>query len=158
AERFLLAYMLAQPVVSDRVQKEIGVDFTVEEHKVIATHLYAFYEEVEIADVSMFIGRLEDDNIRQLVIEIAMLPLLNDISDQEISDYIKVIQTQKSNIAILIDYREQQRLAEQEDDPIKAATIALNIIAIERQLKNTKYIIYMLEGGDSCLRINLHRL
>lgn len=138
AERFLLAYMLAQPVVSDRVQKEIGVDFTVEEHKVIATHLYAFYEEVEIADVSMFIGRLEDDNIRQLVIEIAMLPLLNDISDQEISDYIKVIQTQKRNIAILNDYREQQRLAEQEDDPIKAATIALNIIAIERQLKNTK--------------------
>lgn len=138
AERFLIAYMLEDQLVSDRVQKEIGVDFTMDEHKVIATHLYAYYEEVETSDVSMFIDRLEDDNIRQLVIEIAMLPILNDISNQEISDYINIIQAQKRNIAILNDYREQQRLAEQENDPIKAATIALNIIAIERQLKNTK--------------------
>src|SRR5699024_5185337 len=50
AERLLIAYMLDDHLVSDRVQKEIGVDFTMDEHKVIATHLYAYYEEVETSD------------------------------------------------------------------------------------------------------------
>lgn len=138
AERLLIAYMLNDPVISDRVQKEVGVDFTMDEHKVIATHLYAFYEGVETSDVSMFIDRLGDEALKQLVIEIAMLPLLDDISDQEINDYIRIIQVQKNDKATLNNYRELQRVAEQQNDPIKAAKIALDIIAIERQLKNTK--------------------
>jgi DNA primase len=138
AERFLISYMLQDAFVTERVQSEIGVNFTMDDHKIIATHLYAFYEDVETPDVSKFIDRLEDEKLKQLVIEIAMLPLLDNISDQEINDYIHIIQAQKKDVAILNDYREQQRLAEQQNDPIKAATIALEIIAIERQLKNTK--------------------
>jgi DNA primase len=33
--------------------------------------------------------------------------------------------------------RQQQKLAEQQNDPIKAAQIAMRIIEIQKQLKNT---------------------
>src|SRR5699024_8996164 len=44
AERFLLAYMMRFPQIIERVQREIGIQFTVAEHQVIVTHIYALYE------------------------------------------------------------------------------------------------------------------
>lgn len=139
AERKLIAYMLQDQFIAEKVQNEIEVAFNLDEHKIIATHLYAFYEEGQSADVSLFIDRLTDDQIRQLVIEISMQSSISEqISDEEINDYIQIIRTQiddKSRIQIL---REQQRLVLQQNDPIKAAHIAMEIIEIERHLKSSK--------------------
>src|SRR5690625_2886843 len=45
AERKLLQYMLQDTMIADKIREEIGANFTIDEHKIIATHLYAFYEE-----------------------------------------------------------------------------------------------------------------
>lgn len=136
AERQLIAYMLQDKAITVRVQKEIKASFQVEEHKIIATHLYAFYEDEDTPNVSMFIERLADENIRQLVLEIAMLPIQDDLSDQEINDYIDIIQSQSQEMALIKKYQQEQKLAEKQNDHLKAAQIAMQIIEIEKQLKS----------------------
>ncbi|MGY0692895.1 DNA primase [Virgibacillus sp. FSP13] len=137
AERQLIAYMLKDISIADKVQQEIGGAFNVDEHKIIATHLYAYYEEGHPADVSLFIDRLTDEKIKQTVIEIAMIPMVENISDQQINDYLRIIYTENHDVATIKMLREQQRIAEQQSDPIKAAQIAMQIIEIQKQLKNT---------------------
>src|SRR5699024_5895431 len=137
AERQLIAYMLQDMSITDKVQKELGAAFNMDEHKIIVTHLYAFYEEGHTADVSLFIDKLADQELKQLVIEIAMTPVLEDISDKEINDYLKIIHSQSNGITSMKTLRQQQKLAEQQNDPIKAAQIAMQIIEIQKQLKKT---------------------
>src|SRR5699024_10763030 len=75
AERQLLAYMLKDAAITDKVQEVIGGSFNVDAHKIIATHLYAYFEEGHPADVSLFIDRLTDETLIQAVTEIAMIPV-----------------------------------------------------------------------------------
>lgn len=135
AERRLLAYMLKDVTITEKVQDTIGGSFNMEIHQVIATHLYAYYEEGHPADVSLFIDRLTDEKIIQAVIEIAMIPLNEDISDQEINDYIWTILAENKDMTAIRKLKEEQRQAEKQSDPIKAAKIAMEIIEIQKQLK-----------------------
>ncbi|UJL44867.1 DNA primase [Virgibacillus sp. NKC19-16] len=137
AERQLISYMLQDMHITDKVQKELGVAFNIDEHKIIATYLYAYYEEGHPADVSLFIEKLTDENIKHLVIEIAMTPVLEDISDKEINDYIHIIRSQTNDIVSIKSLQEHQKLAEQQNDPLKAAEILQQIIDIQKQLKHT---------------------
>ncbi|MFB4166500.1 DNA primase [Virgibacillus sp. JSM 102003] len=137
AERQLIAYMLQDTSITDKVQEEIGASFNIDEHKIIATHLYAFYEEGHQADVSMFIEMLNDDKLKRLVTEYAMIPVLEDISDKEINDYIRIIRAENSSKDSIHTLKEEQKLAEQQNDPIKAAKIAMEIIELQRQLKKS---------------------
>src|SRR5690625_7111473 len=84
--------MLQDKGITDRVQKEIGISFNLDIHKVIATYLYAFYEEDPHPNVSKFIERLDDDELQQVVIEIAMLHVIEDTNEEVITYYIKIIQ------------------------------------------------------------------
>lgn len=137
AERYLLAYMMVNKSIAYKVQDEIGASFNIEEHKVIVTHLYAFYEEGNGADISEFVEKLQDLKLSQLVTEIAMIPITDDISDAEIKDYMHLIQLEKNEVSDIKDLKEQQKLAEQQSDHIKAAQIAMKIIEINKQLKRT---------------------
>lgn len=137
AERVLLAYMLQDRFITDRVQKEIGIDFNLEDHKIIATHLYGYYEAHQTMDISVFIDWLKEERLTKLVIELSMINVFENITEQEINDYINIIQMQSTDMATIQEYRQQQKLAEQQNNPIKAAEIAMKIIAIKRQLKNT---------------------
>ncbi|HAM81354.1 DNA primase [Ornithinibacillus bavariensis] len=136
AERKLLSYMLQNQSIAERVQEEIGASFNIDEHKIIATYLYAFYEEGNTEDVSIFIERLVDEKIRKLVIELALDDAQSDISDKAVSDYIRIIQNESSTGVNLKQLKAEQRLAEQQKDPIKAAQIALKIIELQRQVKH----------------------
>lgn len=135
AERTLLALMLHDPTIARRVQREIETQFNVEEHKVIVTYLYAFYEVEDRSDVSLFIERLPDEHLKQLVIEIAMIPLFDHIEPAEIDDYMHVIRVESNDMKQLSDYKEQQKVAEQQNDPIKAAEIAQKMLEIQKKLK-----------------------
>ncbi|MBS3679556.1 DNA primase [Ornithinibacillus massiliensis] len=136
AERQLLAYMLQNRSIADKVQEDIGVSFNIDDHKIIATHLYAFYEEDNLEDVSIFIERIVDEKLRKLVIELALIPTQTDISDREINDYIQIIRNESSAGVSIKQLKAEQRLAEQQNDPIKAAQIALKIIELQRQVKH----------------------
>ncbi|MFC4558841.1 DNA primase [Virgibacillus kekensis] len=137
AERQLIAYMLQDSFITDKVQEELGASFNVDAHKIIATHLYAYYEDGHEPDVSMFIEKLADDNLKRIITEIAMIPVHDNISDREINDYIRLIRAEHSNKESITSLKEQQRLAEQQQDPIKAAKIAMQIIELQKQLRNT---------------------
>ncbi len=136
AERKLISYMLQDSYITDKVQNEMGAGFNVDDHKIIATHLYAFYEEGHSPDISLFIDRLNDDRLKQQVIEVAMMPVLNEISDREINDYIRIILNKANDSVNIKSLKEQQKLAEQQNDPLKAAQIAMQIIEIQKHLKN----------------------
>src|SRR5699024_3019076 len=96
AERILLGYMLSNETVAEKVQEKIGAGFNVDSHKIISTHLYAYYEGGHEPDVSLFIEQLNDPEIKKVVIEIAMQPLVEEVSDAAINDYIQTIQSQLS--------------------------------------------------------------
>src|SRR5690625_6634361 len=90
--------MLQDKGITDRVQKEIGISFNLDIHKVIATYLYAFYEEDPHPNVSKFIERLDDEELQQVVIEIAMLHVIEDINEEEIDR--KSTRLNSSHVAI----------------------------------------------------------
>src|SRR5699024_1406293 len=129
--------------ISDRVQGELGAMFNIDQHKVIVTHLYAYYEDGHLPDISMFINRLKDEKLQQLVIEIAMTPIFDNIGEEEINDYTRTIRAQANDIASIDAYREQQRIAEQQKDPIRAAQIAMQIIELQKQMKQSNQIEIM---------------
>src|SRR5690625_3838938 len=135
AERKLLAYMLQHPHVLEKVQQELGVRFNIDEHKVILTHLYALYEENEEIIVSELIDKLQDESLKEIVSELALLPTKATISEQELSDYINAIQMEATELTYLRTLRKKQR---EEKNPILAAKIGLEIIDIEKKLKKMK--------------------
>ncbi|MFP7493608.1 DNA primase [Terribacillus saccharophilus] len=137
AEKQLLAHMLRTAAIADKVQEELGASFITEQIQVAATHLYAFYEEGHDADVSQFVSTLSDPALQQLIIQTAMLPVTEDISDQEIGDYIRTIKREQVNKTDVSQLLAQQRQAEQENDPIRAAQIAMKIMEIRRTLKSS---------------------
>lgn len=132
AERHLIAYMLQDRYVAEKVQDKLSAEFTIDDHKIIVTHLYAFYENGQEANVSRFIDQLSDDRIKQLVIEISILSTFESISENVLDDYISLIQRQGENAEKIKKIKEDQRLAEQQNDPIKAAQIAMEMLAIKR--------------------------
>ncbi|MEN2765961.1 DNA primase [Ornithinibacillus xuwenensis] len=136
AERNLLAYMIQNRTIADKVQEEIGASFNIDEHKIIATHLYAYYEEGHQEDVSLFIDRITDENLRKIVIQLAMTATHSDISDKEVRDYLRIIRSENSTGLDLKQLKAEQKIAEQQQDPIKAAQIALKIIELQKQLKH----------------------
>src|SRR5699024_8388775 len=104
----LIAHMLQDRWIAEQVQEELGASFNVDDHKIIATHLYAFYEEGQPADVSLFDERLQEEQLKKTVTEIAMLPLVESISDLEISDDIRVIHTENTAFTSIQTLKEQQ--------------------------------------------------
>ncbi|QGS68883.1 hypothetical protein CV093_11960 [Oceanobacillus sp. 143] len=129
--------MFQDAFITEKVRDEIGAGFNVDAHKIIATHLYAFYETGHSPDVSVFIENLTEQELKQLVTEIAMAPIEEEISDKEINDYIRIIHSQNNDVVSIQLLKEQQKLAEQQKDPLKAAQIAMQIIEIRKQLKHT---------------------
>ncbi|MCA0982720.1 DNA primase [Halobacillus yeomjeoni] len=137
AERKLIAYMLKDPLIADKVQEEIGGAFNISDHQVIVTHLYAYYEDGNESDISQFVERLDDASLKNLAVELAMAPVGDEVSDQEIQDYISHIRAEQSDRTDIKSLEAELKRAEQQNEPIKAAEIAMKIIQRKKELKNT---------------------
>ncbi|MFC7060660.1 DNA primase [Halobacillus seohaensis] len=138
AERKLIAIMLKNQVIADKVQEELGGAFNISEHQVIVTHLYAYYEDGHQPDVSQFVERIEDQSLKNLVIQLTMSPSAEEeITDQELADYIHRIRIESMDRTDIKSLEAEQKRAEQHDDPIKAAEIAMEILRRKKELKNT---------------------
>ncbi|MUV39613.1 DNA primase [Lentibacillus sp. JNUCC-1] len=132
AERQLIAHMLSDETIAFQVQEELGAAFNIDAHKVLVTHLYAYYEKGNPAEVSLFMEHIEDDQLRQLVAEITMMPIFDQISSKEIQDYINMIKAKTHELEHIAVLKQDQRIAEQQNDPIKAAQIAMQIIQMQK--------------------------
>lgn len=135
AERRILSYMLQDGYIAEKVQNELGARFNVNDHKIVATHLYAFYEEGNSPDIGLFMERLSEDNLKNQVIELAMASDVQNSTEEEIDDYLRIILQESNQNQMKKSLKEQQKKAEQENDPLEAARLAMELIQLQKQTK-----------------------
>ncbi|WP_163539606.1 DNA primase [Gracilibacillus sp. YIM 98692] len=134
AERQLISYMLQNEHIAERVKDEIGSKFNVEQHQVIVTLLYGFYEEGNYPDPSHFLSFIDDPEIQKLVVELSMLDSNWEITEKEMDDYIRLILAEQTDYAVIKKLEQEQKEVEK-SDPKKAAQIAMEILKIKQQSK-----------------------
>ncbi|WP_077618837.1 DNA primase [Bacillus sinesaloumensis] len=133
AERYLIAYMLRDREIADKVQDQLQAEFNIEEHRAILMYLYAFYEEGHEPDISTFLTRIQDENIKRIVTDIAMMSIEEEVTDSVLSDYIKQVLNHKK-MSMIKEKESEQLDAERSRDYLKAATIANEIIQMKKAL------------------------
>lgn len=109
AERMILYYMMCNQHIAIRVQQECIASFPTDEHGALAAYLYAYYSEGNLEDPGQFIHYLEDEKLKQLASGLAMMECREDVSDQEIGDYIRQLNNYPKR-AELEQLREELRL------------------------------------------------
>lgn len=133
AEKLLLAYMIKFPHIIDRIQAEIGIQFSLTEHQVIVTHIYALYEAKNSIDVSELVDKVNDDQIRDVVTKLAMMNTNEELNEIEINDYIQLIKSEFTYKDQLQSLKRKQKL---EKNPLLAAEIGMQIIELKKQMKH----------------------
>lgn len=136
AERILLAYMMRDLDVAEKVQEEVGGSFNIDEHSAIAAYLYSFYAAGHEADISHFMEQLTDSNLVKIASELAMMDLNDDVSDKELQDYIRQVLIYPEWIKIEEKEKEKKE-AESKQDFVQAAKIAMEILEMKKNLKNS---------------------
>lgn len=126
--------MLRNKEIAQKVLDRVGLQFNIEEHRAIITYLYAYYEEGFEANVSSFLRRLPDHKLHQVVSDIAMLSVNEEISERELSDYIKQVLNHQ-NWLMIKEKESEKHDAERKKDFVKAAGIAMEIIKLKQSLK-----------------------
>jgi len=132
AEKFLIALMLRDRRIAEKVQQEIGSNFHVEDFAVLAAYIYSYYSEGYEADIRQFISTLGDERFIRLATNLAMLEMNEDISEQEFHDYIAQVKKQQLEL-IIKKKREEQKTAERIQDFATAAKIGQEIIKLRNQ-------------------------
>lgn len=132
AERILLAHMLRDKQVAEKVQRKVGSQFNVDEHGALAAYLYAFYAEGNQADTSLFLAYLDDAQLSSLVTELSMMtisPMTDEVFEdctREILNYPKWLEIDKKE--------EERRLAEREGNNVLAAHILHEITEMKKRI------------------------
>lgn len=133
AEKRLIAHMISYPHLIERVQTEIGIHFNEPIHQVIVTHLYGLYEESNSIDVSELVDKVNDEQIKNVITNLAMLDTNEELNEMEINDYIRRIKSESTDKARLRELKQKQKL---EKNPILAAEIGMKIIELKKQMKS----------------------
>ncbi|MCZ0755572.1 DNA primase [Anoxybacillus sp. J5B_2022] len=132
AERMLLAHMLRSREVAFNVQQAVQGEFNIEEHRAVAAYVYAFYEEGNEPDVSALLARIPNE-LKPLVTELSMMLINENLSSQELNDYIKHVLNYPKWLKI--KEKEQEKMeAERQKDFLKAARIAQEILEMKKRL------------------------
>ncbi|WHY84749.1 DNA primase [Neobacillus novalis] len=134
AERRLIAHMLKNRDVAYKVQDLLaGQTFNIDEHQAIITYLLGFYEEHQEPDTSAFLTYIQDGNLRRMVANIEMMPINDELSNQELTDYIK----QVLNYPKLLKIKEKEvelKEAERQGEFTRAAKIGNEINQLRKSL------------------------
>ncbi|SDM89063.1 DNA primase [Paenibacillus sp. yr247] len=136
AERLILAVMMHDRDVCAHVEAQLGDQFNVEAHAVLAAYLYAYYAQNAEPDASRYIAMLQDEQLESLASSIVMMGAGHGINEQVIDDYIRQIRKVPMQEEVERKKEEQVR-AERAGDHLRAAQIAIEIIALEKRLKST---------------------
>lgn len=136
AERMLLAYMMNDEAVAQRVRQELGGSFYTEEMNAIIAYLYAYYSEGNRPDIGSFMQRLPDEKLVRIVSEIAMIPINEEVSEQEIADYIHLLKSYPEWLEIE-EMEKQKEEAERLENTEQAARIAMQIIQKKKEMKGS---------------------
>ncbi|WP_261305732.1 DNA primase [Paenibacillus andongensis] len=136
AERLILAVMMHDREVCAQVEAQLGDQFNVEAHAVLAAYLYAYYAQNAEPDASRYIAMLQDEQLESLASSIVMMGAGHGMNEQVIDDYIR--QIRKVPMQEEVERKKEERVrAERAGDHLRAAQIAIEIIALEKRLKST---------------------
>ncbi|MDQ0218276.1 DNA primase [Peribacillus cavernae] len=134
AEIKLIAHMLKSKETAFKIQQMMnGTVFNHDEHQAIITYLYAFYEDGHEPDTSFFLTYLPDQNLRRIVSEIEMMSVNGEVSDKELTDYIKQVLKYEKMLKIK-EKEAEEKEAERQSDHVRAAQIAMEIIQMRKSL------------------------
>lgn len=134
AERGLISHMMRNADVAYKVQGMLsGNTLNIDEHQAIITYLFAYYEKGYDPDPSAFLNYLQDNKLKRVVADIEMMSLNEEISEQELSDYIKQVLNYQKMLKIKEKMAEQKQ-AERQSDFLRAAAIAAEIIGLRKTL------------------------
>lgn len=134
AERRMIFHMMKDADVAYKVQNLLaGNTLNIDEHQAIITYLFAYYEKGHDPDPGAFLNYLQDNKLKRVVADIEMMPLNEEISDQELSDYIKQVLNYQKMLKIKEKMAEQKQ-AERQNDILRAAAIATEIIQLRKTL------------------------
>ncbi|WP_321167234.1 DnaB-like helicase N-terminal domain-containing protein, partial [Bacillus licheniformis] len=134
AERMLLAHMIHDRDVIRKVLERVGFEFNLDQHRAIAAYLYAMYEEGADISIQELFKRVEDQELGQLLTDILMLQVNEELSEAELSDYVKKVLNYR-NWSMIKEKEAARAEAERQKDFIKAATLAQEIVKLNRSLK-----------------------
>ncbi|WP_309089837.1 DNA primase [Domibacillus sp.] len=134
AERRLLAHMLANPELAERIRMMLqGDSFSIDEHQALFTYLLGYYEQTTEPDMASFLSVLQDSQLRRLAVDISLTTVSGEPGEEELSDYVKEIQKQHRRLEI--EEKKRERIeAEKRHDYVGAARILHEIISLEKQL------------------------
>lgn len=135
AERRLLYVMMRDKEVAESVHNRIGDAFNMEDHAALAAYLYAYYAQGHESDASRFVATLQDDRLERTAASILMIdsdfPFDETTMNAYIRDIIRVPQFKE------IERKKEEMLrAERSGNALLAAQLGLEIITLDRQLKD----------------------
>lgn len=130
----LLAHMLKSDDVIRKVLDRIGIEFNIDSHRALATYIYALYEEGKEPTPQHLMNRIEDDVMNQLLTDILMIQVGDELSEAELSDYVKTVLNHR-NLSMIKEKELERAEAERQKDFFKAATLGQEIIQLTRSLK-----------------------
>lgn len=135
AERWLIAHMMKSRSVTAWVREHVGANFYSEIYAALAAYLYTYYDQEgdEDVNVSKFIHMLEDQSLRSMASELAMLELPEEIGEQTLLDCADQIRMGLLKDQIAEKTKLLAKIAQ--SDPIQAATITREIVELRKQLK-----------------------
>ncbi|TSB46748.1 DNA primase [Alkalicoccobacillus porphyridii] len=130
AERILLVLMMENEDLAWRIQEQLGSAFNVDEHQALFAYLLAYYGKGNEANPKEFLQSIEDASLVRLASELSTMTVNVECSEEELEDYIKLIQDYPKRVEI------QQKQAELklEHDPITQARLLIEIQHLKREL------------------------
>lgn len=131
AERMLLAHMMHDKSVAEEVKQKIGGHFPTEEYMAIAAYLYAFYAEGHPADPNAFLLYMEDKDLVQTATELLMLDRTNELSENELVDYMDQINNHLNWVKIE-QIEQKLKEAERRQDLEEAVQLATQLIDMKK--------------------------
>jgi len=133
AERILLAHLLNDGVIFDRLRAEGSELFIRDEYNAVFVRLAGFYEQYSTPDFNRFAESLEDREMRKIVMEAAMMERDPDHADQEVTDCIQHLEKQRV-IRKIDEMLHQSKEAEKMNDHTRALELARDIIQLRKSL------------------------
>lgn len=140
AERMLLAYMMKDRDLALSIKERMSGTFHVEEHSALAAYIYAFYATNQTSDIRKLMDTIDDKEILQVASELAQIETNDKISEEELQDYLEVIENYPKWLKIKEKMKEKKE-AEQRGDYILAAKIANEVIEMKKTLNHRNKLL-----------------
>ncbi|HLR92356.1 MAG TPA: DNA primase [Atopostipes sp.] len=137
AERMLLSRLFYHEeawLTLNRIDSEF--QFNDEDHQLIYILFESYREEdLDATDIEGFLDYLQEDKLRKKVAEIFLIDL-GELKDGEIQDYIHVIKNVSPVKETIARKTEELREAQRQGNTSKQSSLAIEIINLNKKLKN----------------------